>query len=131
MCFWQYSRYLLKTSALVFCFTILSNSSTNSCLIPGCTSYLTVLTHKRSAKGSGQSSIKIILRGSLSFRSLNISSSGSSYFSELKNSLFTNLQVALIAELLEPLEFLGVSAEVVLYKPKELLGTLHKWLIHE
>jgi hypothetical protein len=50
-----------------------------------------LLTHRRSAKGSGQSSIKIILRVSLSLSNLNISRSGSSYLSELKNSLFTKL----------------------------------------
>lgn len=74
-----------------------------------------LLTHRRSAKGSGQSSIKIILRVSLSLSSLNISSSGSSYLSELKTHFLQDLQVALVAEFLEPLEFLGVSAEVVFY----------------
>lgn len=48
-----------------------------------------------------------------------------------KTHFVENLQVALVAEFLEPLEFLGVSAKVVLYEPKELLSTLHKWLVHE
>lgn len=74
-----------------------------------------LLTHKRSAKDSGQSSMKIILKVSLSFSSLNISNSGSSYLSELKTHFLGDLLIALVTEFLEPLEFLSVSTKVVLY----------------